>query len=207
MAGAVEGEKRHQEDIGIHLRRLGLRLADAPDARDQRLAKKPLAHDQRLAAAGDHRERQPRALPRELAQQRQRVDFALERHEAGDDRARRDRQRKFSRGDRFGGRLPRVRRQRVAPRDGLATKLASCRYSTSTCEHHVPAHPRHAGRQPKMTLDDSVQAASLRTKGSIVEKCGAAPAVGALIPGTYISRWAPCDRTQGSGQGQLPSGS
>jgi hypothetical protein len=41
----------------------------------------------------------------------------------------------------------------------------------------------------------------------MVEQCGAAPAVKALIPGTYISRWAPCDRTQGLGQGQLPLGS
>ena len=28
-----------------------------------------------------------------------------------------------------------------------------------------------------------------------------------LIPGTYISRWAPYDRTQELGQGQLPVGS
>jgi hypothetical protein len=28
-----------------------------------------------------------------------------------------------------------------------------------------------------------------------------------LIPGTYISRWAPYDRTQELGQGQLPEGS
>ena len=41
MAGAVEGEKRHQQDIGIDLRRLGLRLADAPDARDRAARQKP----------------------------------------------------------------------------------------------------------------------------------------------------------------------
>ena len=35
-------------------------------------------------------------------------------------------------------------------------------------------------------------------------KCGAAMAVGASIPGTYISRWAPYDRAHGPGQGQLP---
>ena len=38
-------------------------------------------------------------------------------------------------------------------------------------------------------------------------KCGAAMAVGVLIPGTYISRWAPYVRTHEPGQGQLPLGS
>jgi len=41
----------------------------------------------------------------------------------------------------------------------------------------------------------------------IIDKCGAAMAVRELIPGTYISRWAPCVRTHELGQGQLPSGS
>ena len=122
MAGAVEGEQRHDQNVGKHRRRLGRRLADAPDAGGERLAESPFPHDQRLAAAGDDRQRQPRALPRELAQQRQRVDLALERHEAGDDRARRDRQRKRPRGDRLGRRLSRVRRQRIAPRHRLAAQ-------------------------------------------------------------------------------------
>ena len=39
------------------------------------------------------------------------------------------------------------------------------------------------------------------------EECGAAVAVGVVIPGTYRSRWAPYDPVQGPGQGQLPSGS
>src|SRR5436190_4375477 len=40
------------------------------------------------------------------------------------------------------------------------------------------------------------------------EKCEAAMAVGALDPGVpYESRWAPCDRIHGPGQGQFPEGS
>ena len=67
VAGAVEGEKRHQKNIGLDLRRLGLRLADAPDAgRSSGSPKRQAAHDQRLAAAGDHRQRQPRARPASL---------------------------------------------------------------------------------------------------------------------------------------------
>ena len=32
VAAAVEGEQRHQQDVGLDLGRVGLRLADAPDA-------------------------------------------------------------------------------------------------------------------------------------------------------------------------------
>ncbi len=40
------------------------------------------------------------------------------------------------------------------------------------------------------------------------EKREAAIAVGALDPGVpYESRWAPCDRIHGPGQGQFPEGS
>ena len=79
MAGAVEGEKRHQQNVGLDLGRLGRRLADAPLAALERLAEFPGAHDERLAAAGDDRQREPRPLPGELLHQRQRIDLALER--------------------------------------------------------------------------------------------------------------------------------
>ena len=46
-----------------------------------------------------------------------------------------------------------------------------------------------AGTSPAMTQE-----------GTIIVMCGAALAVGALIPGTYISRWAPCVRAQGPGR-------
>ena len=76
----------------------------------------PCAHDQRLAAAGDGRKREPRAAPAQLLHQRQRIDLALERHEAGDDRARREGDRKFSRRNRL--------RRRVAGVAGSASRRA-----------------------------------------------------------------------------------
>src|SRR6266540_4029218 len=45
-------------------------------------------------------------------------------------------------------------------------------------------------------------------KPAAKRKCEAAMAVGALDPGVpYESRWAPCDRIHGPGQGQFPEGS
>ncbi len=41
VAGAVEGQQRHEQDVGIDLRRVGLRLADAPLAAIERRARTP----------------------------------------------------------------------------------------------------------------------------------------------------------------------
>ena len=94
--------------------RLRLGLADAPLPARELIAERIGAHDQRLAAPGDRRQRQLRAGLGELAHQRQRIDLALHRHEAGDDDAGRDGKGKCTRGDLLGRRRAHFRRQRVA---------------------------------------------------------------------------------------------
>ena len=67
---AVEGEQRHDQDIGIDFRGVSHRLADPPDAGGERPAEGPASHDQRLALAVDDGQCELRARRRELAQQR-----------------------------------------------------------------------------------------------------------------------------------------
>ena len=181
MAGAVEGQKRHQQNVGIDLRRLGLRLADAPYARDR--AARPERHARmtsglpRPATAGSASCAPASAS---LLQQRQRIDLALERHEAGDDRC--------------------PARSASGNFRAAIASAAALRASAGSASRR--AMRLAAKRRPwiRSTLADAASCQSYN-------ECGAAPAVGALIPGTYISRWAPYDRAHGPGQGQLPSGS
>src|SRR5439155_15666369 len=126
VAAAVEGQQRHEQNVGRDLGRLGLRLADAPDAGGERLAEFPGAHDQRLALAGDGRERELYANVGKLAHEWDRIDLTLHRREARDDRPRLDRYRKDARGDEL--RRPRALRwwQRVAPRQRFAAQDHLC---------------------------------------------------------------------------------
>ena len=85
------------------------------------------------------RQRQPRARLGELPHQRQRIDLALERHEAGDDRARRDRERKRPRGDRLGRRL--ARRPPAARRASRrAAQIAFAACDDSSCSIGMPGN-------------------------------------------------------------------
>ena len=129
--------------------------------------------------------------------------------------------RKSARRNRLGRRLAHVRRQRIAPRGGVAAEFGFLRLDERRSFRHVrfpdaaqrrngaplirdrrsPKRSRFCGAPPQHDATMAARASGKR------KECGAAPAVGALIPGTYISRWAPCDRTHELGQGQLPSGS
>ena len=122
MAGAVEGGERHDEDIGRDLRRLGHGLADAPLPARKLVAESVGAHDQRLAAPVNRRQRQLRAGLGQLAQQRQRIDLALQRHKAGDDHGGRYLKRVPARGNRFGGSRTQFRWHGVAFRQGFGAE-------------------------------------------------------------------------------------
>src|ERR1700730_8945748 len=67
--------------------------------------------------------------------------------------------------------------------------------------------PHHKNSEVASLLRRSAGIVNARSKRSKI-KCEAAMAVGALDPGVpYESRWAPCDRIHGPGQGQFPEGS
>ena len=114
MARSVEGEQRNEQDVGDDFRCVSVRLADAPLAGRELIAEREGAHDQRLAAPGDRRKREVRAGCLELTHQWQRVDLGLQRHEAGDDGAGLDRERKRARRDRLGGLRTLGGRNRIA---------------------------------------------------------------------------------------------
>src|SRR6266545_2547399 len=89
LAAAIEGQEWHEQDIGKDFGRVGGGLADAPSAGNKPLAKGKGAHGERFAASGHRRQRELRAAACELAHQRDRIDFAPDRHESRDDRLRR----------------------------------------------------------------------------------------------------------------------
>src|SRR5262249_56744134 len=60
VAAAVERQERHDENVGLDLGRVGLGLADAPDAGRERLAPAIGAPAERLAPAPPDPPRQPR---------------------------------------------------------------------------------------------------------------------------------------------------
>ena len=103
MTAAVEGQQRRDDDIGENLERIRPRLADAPDSRHQQLTERESAHGEWLPSSGNRGQRQLRACIREPSHQRNGIDLALQRHEAGDDRIRRHGERKRPLGDRLGG--------------------------------------------------------------------------------------------------------
>ena len=143
MPGAVERQKRHQQNIRLDLRRLRLRLADAPLPAIKRRVEAPRAHDKRLAAPGNDGQRQPRSLLRQRLHQRQRVDLALERHKAGDDDARRNGHWKRPHRNHLGGGLAFGHREGVAALGGFGTKprFFSLDYINHLCRHRRPSLP------------------------------------------------------------------
>ena len=122
VTGAIERQQRHQQNIGLDFRRVRLRLANTPLPAIKRRPEFPRPHDQRLAAPRDRRQRQPRASFGELLQQRQWIDLALERHEAGDDRARRN-----QRAEIFARQLPSAAALRVSAGNASRSAIASWR--------------------------------------------------------------------------------
>src|ERR1700722_30675 len=137
----------------------------------------PRRHARGGAATDKGWQSEPHALLGELLHQRQRIDLALERHEAGDNGPEPNRQRERPRGDHLGRGFARVGRQRIAAHVRLMTRALLCGLNFSDFGHRPS------------------RLASSRSQRN--RKCGAALAVGALIPGTYISRWAPYDTAQG----------
>ena len=171
MAGAIEGKERHQQNVRLDFRCFGRRLANAPNAGGQWLAPLPAAHDQGLAAAGDGRKRQAGAGIGELAHQRQRIDLAFERHEAGHNGARRDGKGKVARCDCFRRRLAPIRRQRVATRLRGAPQFSFFLGERASTFFPYGASHLDATKRGKCALCHAKKL------------CGAAPAVGALDPG------------------------
>ena len=196
IAGAVERKDRHDQNIGEYFRRFGLRLADAPDAGAERLTERPGAHDQRRATALNHGERQLGAGIGGTTHERERTDFELERRIAGDDGARRNRNRQSARGDRLRGRALLHHRQRFAARAALLAQLGFAfgnRIGSGHCVARRVGIVEGAGARP----------GALSLKG----KCGPRWPSERRSRVPYESRWAPYVRAHEPGQGQLPSGS
>jgi hypothetical protein len=120
VAAAVEGEQRYDQNVGKDLRGVGFRLADPPDTGGKRLPDRIDTHDQRLAPARHHRQRQRSAGIGKLLHQRKGADLALERHEARDDRAGRQGNRKRPLRNRLRGGGAEIGRERVAARERIA---------------------------------------------------------------------------------------
>ena len=159
----------------------GSRMPHWPDASASPNAKARMISG--LPRPGDHRQRELRAGGRELAHQRQRIDLALQRHEAGDDRA-----------------------GPIASGNGRAAIVSA---ACARRRRGRRIAPRQAHRWRMIGFESrgrvSMSWSSRRPGGR--KKCGAAMSRRISTPGTYRSRWAPYVRAHGPGQGQLPSGS
>ena len=235
VTAAVEGEQRHDQDIGIDFRRLGLRLAEYPTRPSSSASPKAHgAHGQRLAAAGDHRQRQLARPPLPsrisgIGLISLRIGMKPETMAPG--------------GIAMG--KPRAAMASPAPcrsscgsvsRCAIAS-LRSCSFDVVVSVESIAGIPRvriscdsagNATRQRRLwrrlrrqrvvglaafeivsrvdrRIGEDTGAGAKQKSLGVSHRCGAAKAVRAVIPGTYISRWAPYTRAQGPGQGQLPS--
>ncbi len=172
---AVEGSERHDQHVGVDLGAHRPSARGCPIRPVQRLAERVGPHDQRLAAAG-HTPAAP-AGPRPPQARISGIGLisVLSGEKPGDDDAGLDRDRKRPRRDRFGrGLRARRRATRRAARRGLAQ-----------LGFEIVDRKRWSSAGPK----------SIPPIGS--KKVRSRDGRRSVIPGTYISRWAPYDRTQG----------
>ena len=132
IARGIEGEQRHQHDVGLEHRLVGQRLGDAPLHLAHRITRAPGAKHERQPLALHHRQAEPIALAAEPRQQCRRVDLVADGGEARDDGARRNLQeRKAVRGEQFTGRGARGRRRPHARR--ASARVLAARLSSPVC--------------------------------------------------------------------------
>jgi hypothetical protein len=84
-AGGIEGQERHQHDVGLKHRLVGFGLGDAPYGLIHGVARRPGAEDERQALALHDRHGERMALAVEAPQQRPGAELIRERGEARND--------------------------------------------------------------------------------------------------------------------------
>jgi hypothetical protein len=178
MAAPVETGERHEQQVGIDDFRAGERLGDVHRAGLGRIAGPPEAEGEGRRARDGDRQGGVKTAVGERGEQRQSVRLILD----GQKR----------RGD-----------SGVDPSgDGEALFGKAARKHCADFGSKRAAPPQSFLAQGALAADGIVH-----LKRSIRNKARGREGRWTVIPGTYVSRWAPYDQVHGQGQGQLPLGS
>ena len=179
-AAPVEGGERHEQQIRLDLGALRRRFGDIHGAQQNSVAGLPAAKDQRLTSPPGDGQSGKQTLVGEGGEKRQRVRFVGHRIKGRDD-----------------FRVP------------IFAKFTPSRASRSANAWRI------SGGVDLRRSSASALRRALALAAAVLAGVGVISGTEArsresrwtVIPGAYVSRWAPCARAHGQGQGQLPLGS